>query len=206
VTCPLSWQAASRPSCRRRACPVHCQTVRPCCKVHCVHHHLCVSREASPARQYHTDLVDVRVQENYSRNSKYYNHYIPGPTCRGSAPLYAPSLSYKRGGKQRYKGRDLDQNLDLDPAQADKFIRALKLNTSHSGVGYYAPVARTTLNTCVFLSSSFIYQQAKRLSPLLVLGFRASALCHPAEEFPLRHLARQVGGLALGFCLFSCLA
>ncbi len=55
VTCPLSWQAASRPSCRRRACPVHCQTVRPCCKVHCGHHHLCIAREASPARQYHAD-------------------------------------------------------------------------------------------------------------------------------------------------------
>jgi hypothetical protein len=36
-------------------------------------------------------------------NSKYYIHYIPGPTCLGSAPLYAP-LNYKRGGMQRYKG------------------------------------------------------------------------------------------------------
>jgi hypothetical protein len=87
----------------------------------------------------------------------------------------------------------LRPNLDLDPAQAHKFIRALKLNTSHSGVGYYAPAARTTLNPGVFLSSSFIYQQAKRLSPLLILGFRAGALHHPAGEFPLRHLARQVG-------------
>jgi hypothetical protein len=107
---------------------------------------------------------------------------------------------------QRY-GREkkgtLRLNIDLDPAQAHKFIRALKLNTSHSGVGYYTPVARTTLNPCVFLSSSFIYQQPKRLSPLLILGFRAGALRHPAGEFPLRHLARQVGGLALGFCLFS---
>jgi hypothetical protein len=37
-------------------------------------------------------------------------------------------------------------------------------------------------------------RQAKRLSPLLILGFRASALCHPAREFPLQNLARQVGG------------
>jgi hypothetical protein len=58
----------------------------------------------------------------------------------------------------------------------------------------------------VFLSSSFIYQQAKRLSPLLILGFRAGALRHPAGEFPLRHLARKVGDLALGFCLFPCSA
>jgi hypothetical protein len=55
VTCPLNWQAASRPSCRRRACPVQCQIVRPCYKVHCGHHHLCVAREASPARQYLAD-------------------------------------------------------------------------------------------------------------------------------------------------------
>jgi hypothetical protein len=37
VSCPLSWQAASRPTCRRRACPSHCQTVRPCCEVHYAH-------------------------------------------------------------------------------------------------------------------------------------------------------------------------
>jgi hypothetical protein len=30
-------------------------------------------------------------------------------------------------------------------------------------------------------------RQAKRLSPLLIIGFRAGALRHPAEEFPLRH-------------------
>jgi hypothetical protein len=46
-------------------------------------------------------------------------------------------------------------------------------------------------------------RQAKRLGPLLILGFRAGAFRHPAGEFSLRHLARQVGGLALGFCLFS---
>jgi hypothetical protein len=46
----------------------------------------------------------------------------------------------------RKKGT-LRPNLDLDPAQAHKFIRALKLNTSHSRVGYYAPAARTTAKT-----------------------------------------------------------
>jgi hypothetical protein len=85
---------------------------------------------------------------------------------------------------QRY--RLTQTQTDLDPAQAHKLIQALKLNTSHSGVGYYAPAARTTLNSCVFLSSSFIYQQVKRLSPLIILGFRAGALRHLAGEFPLR--------------------
>jgi hypothetical protein len=79
--------------------------------------------------------------------SKYYIRYVPGPACRGSALLYVPPLSYKRGGTQRY-----ETQAHLDP-QTHKFIQALKLNTSHSGVGYYAPAARTTLNPCVFLCS-----------------------------------------------------
>jgi hypothetical protein len=29
--------------------------------------------------------------------SKYYICYVPGPACQGSAPLYVPPLSYKRG-------------------------------------------------------------------------------------------------------------
>jgi hypothetical protein len=29
--------------------------------------------------------------------------FAPGPTCRGSTPLYVPPLSYKREGTRRYK-------------------------------------------------------------------------------------------------------
>jgi hypothetical protein len=39
VPCPLRWQAATRPSCRRCACPFHWQAVHPCCGVHYAHHH-----------------------------------------------------------------------------------------------------------------------------------------------------------------------
>jgi hypothetical protein len=35
----------------------------------------------------------------------YFFHYAPGPTCRGSASLYVPTLNYKREGTQRYKGQ-----------------------------------------------------------------------------------------------------
>jgi hypothetical protein len=126
-----------------------------------------------------TQIADVRVQEDCSSNSKYYIHYISRPTYRGSAPLYSPPLSYKREGMKRYK-RDIP-NLDLDSQ-----LSSFHSNPTQSGVGYYAPTARTTLNPRVFLSSSFIYQQAKRLSPLLILGFRAGALRHPTGEFPLR--------------------
>jgi hypothetical protein len=77
-----------------------------------------------------TQIADVRVQEDCCSNSKYYIHYIPEPTCRGSAPLYAPPLSYKRGGMQRNTRTHLHMGTDLDPAQAHsdthKFIQALK--------------------------------------------------------------------------------
>jgi hypothetical protein len=60
----------------------------------------------------------------------------------------------------------------------------LSSNTTHSGVGYYAPAARTTLNPCVFLSSSPSLQRSSKMpKPLLILGFRAGALCHPAGDF-----------------------
>jgi hypothetical protein len=36
-------------------------------------------------------------------SSKYYIRYVPGPTCRGSVPLYVPPLVIK-GGMQRYRG------------------------------------------------------------------------------------------------------
>jgi hypothetical protein len=59
----------------------------------------------------------------------------------------------------------------------------LTRNTPHSGVGYYAPVARTTLNPCVFLSSSRSFQRSSKTpKPLLISGFRAGALCHPAGD------------------------
>jgi hypothetical protein len=59
----------------------------------------------------------------------------------------------------------------------------LSSNTSHNGVGYYAPVARTTLNPCVFLSSSPSLQRSSETpKPLLISGLRAGALRHPAGD------------------------
>jgi hypothetical protein len=111
--------------------------------------------------------------------SKYYIRYIPGPTCRGSVSLYVPPLNYKRRAHGVTRG--LTQT-HLD-SQTHKFIQALKLNTSHSGVGYYAPAARTTLNPCVFLCSPRFHLTGKTLRPLLILGFRAGAFRHPAGDF-----------------------
>jgi hypothetical protein len=81
-------------------------------------------------------------------SSKCYIHYVPGPICRGSVPLCMPPFSYKRRGMRRYKG----SNLRLTQTLTSSY--KLSSNTSHSGVGCYAPAARTTLNPCVFLCSS----------------------------------------------------
>jgi hypothetical protein len=72
---------------------------------------------------------------------KCYIHFVPGPTCRGSVPLCMPPFSYKRGGMRRYNTGSLR-------------LSSFHNNPTHSGVGYYAPAARTTLNPRVFLCSS----------------------------------------------------
>jgi hypothetical protein len=61
VSCPLRWQAASGPSCRRRTCPVRCQTVRPCRASHCAHHPL---YENLPLHADTTEISGVRAQED----------------------------------------------------------------------------------------------------------------------------------------------
>jgi hypothetical protein len=56
-------------------------------------------------------------------------------------------------------------------------------NTSHSGVGYYAPMARTTLNPRVFLATApSLHRSSETPKPLLISGLRAGALRHPAED------------------------
>jgi hypothetical protein len=66
----------------------------------------------------------------------------------------------------------------------------LSSNTSHSGVGYYASAAQTTLNPCVFLCSAPSLQQSSETpKPLLISGLRAGALRHPAGD-PLSDIWR----------------
>jgi hypothetical protein len=78
------------------------------------------------------------------RGSKRYILYVPGPTCRGPVPLCMPPSGIKG------EACDVSHTRNLRLASSYK----LSSNTSHSGVGYYAPAARTTLNPCVFLCSS----------------------------------------------------
>jgi hypothetical protein len=77
---------------------------------------------------------------------KSYIHYAPGPTCQGSALLYTPPLCYKGGACNVTWGL----NRQVRPKSSKTHNSS---NTTQSGVGYYAPAARTTLNSCVFLCS-----------------------------------------------------
>jgi hypothetical protein len=86
-------------------------------------------------------------------SSKCYTHHVPGPRCRGSVPLYMPPLAIEGGGMQRYK-------TDTLRPKSSKTQLKLSRNTTHSGVGYYAPAARTTLNSCVFIPTSSNKQNA----------------------------------------------
>jgi hypothetical protein len=63
------------------------------------------------------------------------------PHVRVRSLLCMPPFNYKRGGMRRY---------NISPLRLSSFHN----NPTHSGVGYYAPAARTTLNPRVFLRSS----------------------------------------------------
>jgi hypothetical protein len=106
--------------------------------------------------------------------------FVPGPTCRGSEPLYMPPLNYKRGGMRReHTNKKVIQAYTQHklPQQSNpQWSRVLR-----SG----GPNHSKSLRVHVF--DDRLARQAKRLSPLLIIGFRAGALRHPAEEFPLRH-------------------
>jgi hypothetical protein len=69
-------------------------------------------------------------------------HYAPGPTCRGSASLYVPPLSYKREGTERYKA-DPTQALEQTPRVGSQALEHTdtQYNTQTVEVGYYAPAA-----------------------------------------------------------------
>jgi hypothetical protein len=144
LMCPIHSAGRWRPSHPTGGGPIHCQTVRPCYEVHCAplsSHERCQgSFPCTPMlrRSWILGCKKITLGTNVSR-SKYYIRYVPGPTCWSSVPLYVPPLSYKRGGMLRYRGG------------TDSLRLKLTSNTIHSGVGYYALAARTTLNPCVFL-------------------------------------------------------
>jgi hypothetical protein len=174
---PIRWQAASRSSSRRHACWVCWRTVHPCQAVHCV----IPSTRSFPStpkipRSRMTGHKGIASAANiYS--PKCYILYVSGPICRGPVPLCMPPSTIKGEACDVTHTRNLRSHLRL--ASSYK----LSSNTSHGGVGYYAPAARTTLNPCVFLSASRSFQRSSKTpKPLLISGFRAGALRHPAGD------------------------
>jgi hypothetical protein len=128
---------------RRRACLVRCQNSAPVLRSAL---YSSLVREATPAhRDYTRSRVSGRKKMAPAEDISGYLRYVPGPTCQGSALLYMSPFSYKRGGMQRYNGSSIWR---LRPS-------SFHSNPTHSGVGCYASVARTTLNSRMFMCLMF---------------------------------------------------
>jgi hypothetical protein len=106
-------------------------------------------REASPARRGYADLrrqgVRRLLQQQTLVAPNTTSVMFLGPHVGAQYPCTCP-LSYKRGGMQRYEGGSFGPSLDSK-------LSSFHSNPTHSGVGYYAPAARTTLNPYVFMCS-----------------------------------------------------
>jgi hypothetical protein len=118
-----------------------------------------------PQRAEATQITGVRAHGDYTgmTSSSSILPFVPGPTCRGSEPLYLSPLNYKRGGMQRYN-TTLERDTQTQVIQAYTQLK-LSSNTTPSRVWYYAPAARTTQNPCVFLCSSLRSLTSKTLKP-----------------------------------------
>jgi hypothetical protein len=107
------------------------------------------------------------------KGSKHYILYVSAPTYRGPVPLCMPPSAIKGEACDVTHTRNLRLANSYKPSS----------NTSHSGVGYYAPAARTTLNPRVFLSTTpSLHRSSETPKPLIILGLRAGALRHPAGD------------------------
>jgi hypothetical protein len=152
------------------------ETVRPCCAMHCTHP-LC--EKLPPARRGYTNLGCQGARRSLQQQVLVATSAMfLGPHVGAQYSCTCPPLAI-RG--EAYDFTTQAQSLDSGPSHP----RQLKLssNITHSGVGYYAPADRTTLNSCVFLCSFLHLATSKTLRPLFILGFRAGALCHPPGDF-----------------------
>jgi hypothetical protein len=120
----------------------------------------------------------------------------------GLSTLVRAPLSYKRGGM-----RHTHTQVRLRPSSGSQVHTSSQAQyiTQWSRVLRSGGPNHSKLSRVHVLGDRLV-RQAKRLSPFLILGFRAGALRHLAGEFPLRHLARQVGGLGIRFLLVFSLS
>jgi hypothetical protein len=103
-----------------------------------------------------------------------------------STLVHAP-FSYKRGGMQRYNTSSIFR-LRLS------ILKLPQQSNTHWSRVLCSDGPNHSKSSRVHVLDDRLAGPAKHLSPFLILGFRVGALRHPAGEFPLRHLAHQVGG------------
>ena len=144
VSRPICWQAASRSSSRRRACWVWWRTVRPCQAAHYV---IPSTRSFPCTPKIHRSRTTGHKRITPAANiysPKRYILYVPRPTCRGP---HVGAQCLCACPPSAIKGEACDVTR-VRPSSRQTLSSSYKLpsNTSHSGVGYYAPAARTTLN------------------------------------------------------------
>jgi hypothetical protein len=134
-------------------------------------------QEASPVCQGYTDLGRQGTrrlsQQQTLEDPSTIFFMFQGPHVRAQCLCACPPLAIKG------EACDVTHTHNLRLASLYK----LSSNTSHSGVGYYATAARTTLNPRVFLSTALSFHRSSETSkPLLILGLRTDALRHPAGD------------------------
>jgi hypothetical protein len=109
---------------------------------------------ASPARQGYADLMCQNARRSPQQ------HTIVAPSTIFVKPLGphvgAQYLCACPPSAIKGEACDVTRQVHTHPilGRHSQVHTSSQSNTSHSGVGYYAPAARTTLNPCVFLCSS----------------------------------------------------
>jgi hypothetical protein len=108
-------------------------------------------------------------------STKYYIRYVPGPTCRGSVPLYIPPLVIKG------EACDTHTQVRLRPSSGSQ----VHTSSQAQYITQWSRVLRSdgpnhSKLSRVHVLGDRLARQAKRLSPFLILGFRAGAVRHPA--------------------------
>jgi hypothetical protein len=136
-----------------------------------------VLQEASPARQGYADLE----RQGTRRLPRQRTLEDPSSIFFMSLGPHVGAQSLCACPPSAIKGEACDVTHTCNLRLASSYKHSS--NTSHSGVGYYAPAARTTLNPCVSLCSSPSLQRSSETpKPLLISGLRAGALRHPARD------------------------
>jgi hypothetical protein len=141
-------------------------------------------QEASPVRQGYADLG----RQGTRRLSRQHTLEDPSTIFFMSLGPHVGAQSLCACPPSAIKGEACDVTHTRNLRLASSYKPSS--NTSHSGVGYYAPAARTTLNPRVFLSTApYLHRSSETPKPLLISRHRAGALRHPAGD-PLSDIWR----------------